>query len=557
MNILSLSPTHDSSVCVLVDGKLEFYCKEERITRIKKDMHPYASLALCLEKFKNKIDHFVYAPSVYEHDVSDRFHKSVYKMFTPTRYKQLINQDFQQPFNVTHHVHHAMLSYVNSKFDDALVFVIDRNGSAISIDNHNVARETESVYKFNKKGFRDLEKSYAMSLGVPEKHKVKNKLKDLYGNADVIINVNNTLGIVKVYEAATTLIGQHPLENGKTMGLSAYGQYSGDDKLFIGPVADERKFTYVNDYIADGVTCFVDDSDLITYRISESNCSHYANRAKQVQIETQEQVLNLIKKHVDKTGIKNVCLVGGYALNVVANNYYIKNLPDVNFYFEPNSDDSGVGIGAAMHHYFMLTGKMAQPLENNFYHYFDETEQISVGDTSDIDSLVDLLIAGKSLAIFQGNPEAGPRALGNRSILFDPRIKDAKKIVNQIKKREWYRPFAGVIIKSDFKEYFDNLGLEESPHMTINFDAKEKTKELVPGIIHVDGTCRIQTVQSGFLFELLSKFKEKTGCPMLLNTSFNLAGEPLVQTKKDAVETFLNSSLDAVYFVDDDKLIVK
>jgi carbamoyltransferase len=161
------------------------------------------------------------------------------------------------------------------------------------------------------------------------------------------------------------------------------------------------------------------------------------------------------------------------------------------------------------------------------------------------------------VAIFEGQPESGPRALGHRSILFDPRNKNGKNLVNKIKKREWYRPFAGTILKEKFEEYFESHGLTESPYMTINFSCKEKTIDFVPAIVHVDNTCRIQTVEDGFFYELLEMFYEKTGCPMLLNTSFNLAGEPLVQTKKEALKTFNNTTLDAIYFVDENKIVKK
>ena len=180
-----------------------------------------------------------------------------------------------------------------------------------------------------------------------------------------------------------------------------------------------------------------------------------------------------------------------------------------------------------------------------------------IGQKSNLQKVAKLLAEGKSVALFEGNPEAGPRALGHRSILFDPRNPDTKEIVNRIKKREWYRPFAGVILKEEFENYFETLGIINSPYMTINFDAKEHTKKLVPGIIHVDGTCRVQTVSDGTLYELLKLFYKKTKCPMILNTSFNLAGEALVQTKADAIRTFENSELDAIYFVDDEKLILK
>lgn len=143
----------------------------------------------------------------------------------------------------------------------------------------------------------------------------------------------------------------------------------------------------------------------------------------------------------------------------------------------------------------------------------------------------------------------GPRALGHRSLLFDPRNTDGKDIVNTLKKREWYRPFAGIILEEHFKTYFHTLGLNSSEFMTINFECKDGVKEYVPSIVHVDNTCRIQTVSPNnpFLFNLLTKFYEKTGCPMLLNTSFNLAGDPLIQTKKD-VMVFTDNVKDNIFF---------
>ena len=232
-------------------------------------------------------------------------------------------------------------------------------------------------------------------------------------------------------------------------------------------------------------------------------------------------------------------------------------MPEVNFYFEPTADDTGTSIGGAMLAHKQITGEYPKPLEDNFYHYYDDNEALATGVDSNIEEICDLLMKQKSVAIFEGSPEAGPRALGHRSILFDPRNINAKEIVNKIKKREWFRPFAGTILESEFSNYFHTYSLKESPYMTINFEAKEITKTLVPGIVHVDDTCRIQTVNKGFLYELLYLFYRKTGCPMLLNTSFNLAGLPLVQTKQDAIEVFDNSVLDCVYFVDDKKIIKK
>ena len=170
---------------------------------------------------------------------------------------------------------------------------------------------------------------------------------------------------------------------------------------------------------------------------------------------------------------------------------------------------------------------------------------------------IDLILQQEIVAIFQGHSEWGPRALGNRSLLFDPRNKDGKDIVNKVKNREWYRPFAGVILKKEFKKYFNTLSLDESNNMTINFKCKKNTAKLFPGVVHVDNSCRVQTVSSGFLYDLLKQFNKLTKCPILLNTSLNLAGEPLVNTKEEALLLLNKSKLDAIYFVDEKKLIQK
>ena len=170
--------------------------------------------------------------------------------------------------------------------------------------------------------------------------------------------------------------------------------------------------------------------------------------------------------------------------------------------------------------------------------------------TDDRNVAVDLLLQQKAIAIFQGASEWGPRALGNRSILFDPRNPSAKQIVNKIKQREEFRPFAATIMLEFANEYFHMGTLKESPYMTFAIPAKQKAKELVPSVIHVDGTCRIQTVtkeQNKFFYDLIECFYEKTGCPILFNTSFNLAGKSIVETIYDAIDTAYNTDIEIVY----------
>ena len=172
----------------------------------------------------------------------------------------------------------------------------------------------------------------------------------------------------------------------------------------------------------------------------------------------------------------------------------------------------------------------------------------------DLDECLDLLISKKQIvAIFQGQSEWGPRALGNRSILFDPRNPNAKDIVNKVKRREWYRPFAGTILLEYVNDYFEMLTIKESPYMSYAIPAKQKAKDEVPGIIHVDGTCRIQTVtreQNKHYYDLIQEFYKQTGVPILFNTSFNLAGEPLVETLEDAKDTVKRSDIDLLVYIE-------
>lgn len=155
-----------------------------------------------------------------------------------------------------------------------------------------------------------------------------------------------------------------------------------------------------------------------------------------------------------------------------------------------------------------------------------------------LENAVNILMEQKPLIIFQGKSEWGPRALGNRSILFDPRNKDAKNIVNNFKKREWWRPLAGTILLEHVHDWFDIATLKESPYMSFAVDAKQQAIEKIPSIVHVDNTCRIQTVtqeQNINYYDLINEFYKKTGVPVLLNTSFNLAGFPIVETLDQAI----------------------
>ena len=176
------------------------------------------------------------------------------------------------------------------------------------------------------------------------------------------------------------------------------------------------------------------------------------------------------------------------------------------------------------------------------------------------DVIVDYILKEKLGALYQGRSECGPRALGNRSIIFDPRIPNGKKIVNRVKKREQFRPFAATVLEEECHKWFDMIGLDSSPFMTFAFNILENKKDQVPSIVHVDNTCRIQTVnqnQNKIYYDLIKTFFNITGVPMLLNTSFNLAGNPMVEDVSDAIQTLYKSQLDYVYFPELNLLVSK
>ena len=178
----------------------------------------------------------------------------------------------------------------------------------------------------------------------------------------------------------------------------------------------------------------------------------------------------------------------------------------------------------------------------------------------DLDECLDLLISKKQIvAIFQGQSEWGPRALGNRSIMFDPRIPDAKQIVNEVKRREEYRPFAGSVMLEYADEYFDMKSLKDSPWMSFAIQAKQPAYNNIPSLVHADGTCRIQTVtreQNKNYYDLISGFNDITGVPVIFNTSFNLGGEPLVETIYDAIDTCNRCEINHLYVPQDEEIYI-
>ena len=344
------------------------------------------------------------------------------------------------------------------------------------------------------------------------------------------------------------------------MGLSSYGEKINNfPKIFIDDYGKINE-KYFDIYLYSNgwkLPIFKEHHGKVTKKITKENYKFYADYAYEIQTQSQEAVGNLIEKAIKKTGIEKVCISGGYGMNVVANHYYLQRFPDVEFYFEPIADDTGGAIGAAKMFWYLETkDQTIRPLKTTSFHGVTYDISSYKQLTKSVKDIASLLNQNKSVAVYTGLSEAGQRALGNRSILFNALNPNAKDLVNKIKKREWYRPFACMVLEEDANVYFDMGRIKSSPFMTICFPVNPKYVKIIPGVTHVDNTCRIQTISSndGYLYELLKEFKNLSGHGILLNTSFNLAGEPLVETPEDAFNTLNNSCLDYLWFEETQQL---
>ena len=410
--------------------------------------------------------------------------------------------------------------------------------------------------------------------------------------------ISDRAGIVKAYEGATEYCGFTAIEAGKTMGLSPYGEekdwlskpwfhqhrsFAGDcllsDRNIIAPCYPNSAFIqdlidvqnsndHRNSLTTGNSLGRNKDIDLSEQVPKDSNPYDFKSRqhlAWKVQHETEKAMVWYIKKAFQLTGNHNIVISGGYALNCVANYKYLEELKDLdlNIYVEPISSDAGTCIGAAMMFYKFQSECDKKVPQSTLYLgpkqniNMDEVKQqyefdpmVEFQEDVKYEDVVKLLTEKNIVAMFQGRSESGPRALGNRSLLFDPRFKDGKDFVNKVKKREWFRPFAGSILLEDAPDWFDMRGLKESPDMMYAMDCKPGIAEKIPSIIHVDDTCRIQTVKEEdnyHYYNLIKTFKEKEGCPIVFNTSFNLGGDPLVETLEDAIDTLLKSQIEYLY----------
>ncbi len=291
--------------------------------------------------------------------------------------------------------------------------------------------------------------------------------------------------------------------------------------------------------------------------------TYYADVAASLQNVIEDILIKMSAYLYKETGLKKLCVSGGVALNCAANSRILKESPFEEIYIQPACGDSGAAMGGALYFYHCCLNERRRSVLNHAYlgkeysscqiEEFLGKNSIPYKTATDeekmLDSVVDALIAQKVIGWFQGRFEWGPRALGNRSILADPRNADMKDLVNEkIKFREAFRPFAPAVLSDKADEYFD-FGKSKGhyPHKFMLYTVAATKAELIPAVTHIDGTSRVQVVEKDtnrIFYKLIEKFYQKTGVPVLLNTSFNLRGEPIVDSPGAAYKTFLKSGMD-------------
>lgn len=527
MKILGLhkDPWHNTGAAVIKetgDGISFANLAEERLDRVKDSRHfPELSTRACMKELGiqdiSEFDAVVVDYIVNKNSLSDDYNN------TPCLQDTFINKvDPKKLHIVNHHLAHAYNVFYSSRFTRAAVLVIDGRGSD---------RETQSLY-----------------------------IADASGGIE-LIEKTDCIGIGLMYAAVTQKIGFGLLQEGKTMGLAPYGRQSESrfinfPKAYSGIITDYSSLCLDNSY---------------EMKISLPSIETFEDKARvafEIQEECESAILHLARYAKEKTGADYLCISGGVALNSVANYKILQAGVFKDVFINPAASDTGIPLGAALYGYHAILKQPKKYLEISPFlgpSYDNQTIKSAIDQFSgftlvEVDAFhcaAELISKNKILGFFHGRSEMGPRALGNRSIIMSPLIAENKDILNaRVKFREAFRPFAPSILEECTQDYF--VIDRPSPYMLFVPLVKEDKLSAIPAVTHVDGTGRLETVTRAFngkFYDIINSFYKKTGVPVLLNTSFNVAGEPIVETPEDAIKCFLGTDIDALLI--EDFLLIK
>jgi carbamoyltransferase len=559
MITVGVSRVHNAAVALLDNGNLVFQLENERLSNIKYDAYPFHVLS-SLPNYVDAVDQLAIAGVSDTVPVESFTDHDVYTVFVARLNKSFFKNELKTyNLGVEHHKLHAACAFYNSGFDQAVCVIKDGAGSEFQIHDPrflpgSYGRESSSCFIA----------SYPANFNLIDKHvSVPFKTNVVI---DGKIKVNDSISEALAFQAVSLHFGFHALDAGKVMGMASYGYYDPN----IPPIYDDNNFINNDLFCVDkGI-----DQVYINFKkypyIDTTDFQIQANFAWALQTATQNKIKKEILSIAKSSNQKNICLSGGYFLNCVANYEFLKDLPDdINLYVEPISSDAGTALGAAKLVWHETSGDMTIRKQTSLYQGFEYkltldnikskiiTEKLMSVTYQDV---AELISKKNIVAIYQGKSEAGPRALGNRSILYDPRDPNGKDQINTVKNREWFRPFAGTVLEEYVDEWFDLRGMKNSPFMMYAVDVLANKQVEIPAVTHVDGTCRVQTVnlqQNFHYYNLIKEFYNITGVPILFNTSFNLAGDCIVETIDDAFNTLRNSKINYLYLPEFNCLISK
>ncbi len=564
MYILGLNVYHgDSSACIFRDQSLLCAFEEERFTRVKHWAgFPQLAIKACLQEAgitMEQVDHITVSRDPKRHFLKKVIHavrarfsvESLRQRMANSRKAGHLEQDFTKYFgmteeffrsrihNIEHHRSHLASAYFASPFKEAAVVSIDAFGDFCST---------------------------MLAKGEGDR-------------MEVLESVLFPHSIGMFYTAFTQYLGfPHYGDEYKVMGLAPYGkpeyldamreilvlEEGGLFKLNLDYFVHHKKGVTTRIFEANDPTPSVIFSDRMVERFGpvrkreEPLSDHHRNLAASVQRHCEEAIFHVLKRLHALTGSDNLAMAGGVAQNSVANGKIVAKSSFRNLYIPPAGHDAGTSIGSALYLMNQVLGKpRMEPMFDPYTGSHSDNEAIEallqargieyarLTDTEVYDKVTDCIIDGGIVGWFQGRAEFGPRALGHRSILADPRRTDVKEILNiKIKRRESFRPFAPSILIEKVPEYFERQ--DYVPFMEKVFQIKPEKREKIPAVTHVDGSGRLQSVDRKIdrrYHDLISMFESKTGVPVLVNTSFN-ENEPIVNTPEEALECYLRTRMD-------------
>jgi len=552
--ILGTGLSHDGSTCLLKDGKIVVAIEKERLSKIKHDGGNDAlTVQYCLDYAGISINDLSLVVQVANFE-KEGIMKSRFNG------KRLFEENCTVPFvTISHHLAHAYSAVGTCPYETCNVLVIDGCGSPLEhCEDLAGAFIPEDVSQ--EPGLYGEKDSYYHFDG----HKLNPLYKDfsiiqLNGNKYPVYLPTSSHSIGGFYSMVSGYCFGNMDDVGKLMGLAPYGRQG----VFTEPIF---KLTEGRVHVIEEVLALFNKPMHFLDHSLKDNFQYYADIAIWVQKEVEKAILYIIQSRLALKQHKNICYAGGVALNAVANTNILRQTELENFYIEPAAGDNGLALGCAFYGWIEVMKKqkllhngstlLGKPYTNKevleaIKKYQTEHPKTVIDYREDdhyIEQTAAFLADGKLIGWFQGGAEFGPRALGSRSILADPRKEDVKNIINsQVKFREDFRPFAPAVLKEEVATYFEYA--HESPYMILIDKIKPTWKEKLAGIVHEDDTCRVQTVTKNWnspFYELLKSFKEQTGIAVLLNTSFNRKGMPIVETPSDALNFFFSCKLDVL-----------